>query len=176
MRTVIVMSFACALAACAAGGAGPATAAPRKKPASKVAPAPRPHAPLAIGHATVDRVKKSWEVAGGGYGRAVAVSRALGRVAFANKDGVELFDLITGKSTGKVQRWRDGVRGGDPEGRRWDRGGGGPMLRGAGAAVFVRDVWVRDSPATFLLVALGDGALAAWTLWALLRTRRHTDG
>lgn len=112
MRTVFVMSFACALAACAAGGAGPATAAPRKKPASKVAPAPRPHAPLAIGHATVDRVKKSWEVAGGGYGRAVAVSRALGRVAFANKDGVELFDLITGKSTGKVQRCRDVVRGG----------------------------------------------------------------
>ncbi|MBI3200414.1 MAG: WD40 repeat domain-containing protein [Myxococcales bacterium] len=112
MRTAFVMLLACALAACAAGGAAPATAAPRKKPAPKAAPSPRPVAPVAVGNANVDRVKKSWEVAAGGYGRAVAVSRALGRVAFANKEGVELFDLITGKSTGKVQRCRDVVRGG----------------------------------------------------------------
>ncbi len=79
-----------------------------------------------------------------------------------------LFLIVVG--LGYWQPWRD------PDVHRWYLWLMGPILKGAGAAVFVRDVWVRDSPATFLLFALSDGALAAWTLWALLRTRRHTDG
>jgi hypothetical protein len=48
----------------------------------------------------------------------------------------------------------------------------GVALKGAGAAVFVADYIVRGSPASFLLFAVSDGALAAFTLFALLRTLR----
>ena len=44
----------------------------------------------------------------------------------------------------------------------------GPGLKGAGAALFVLDHALRGSPASFLLFAAGDGALALVTLWALL--------
>ncbi len=46
----------------------------------------------------------------------------------------------------------------------------GPLLKGAGAAVFVLDHLLRGSPASFLLFAASDGSLAALTLWALLVT------
>lgn len=45
----------------------------------------------------------------------------------------------------------------------------GPLLKFGGAAVFLRDALLRDSPAAFLLFAATDGALASWTLVALLR-------
>jgi hypothetical protein len=45
----------------------------------------------------------------------------------------------------------------------------GPLLKFGGAALFLRDYWLRGSPESFLLFAFTDGALAAWTLWALLR-------
>ena len=45
----------------------------------------------------------------------------------------------------------------------------GPMLKGAGAALFVADYLLRGSPVTFLLFAASDGALALLTLYALLR-------
>ena len=44
----------------------------------------------------------------------------------------------------------------------------GPLLKGAGAAAFVIDVVVRQSPAAFLAFAASDGALALVTLVALL--------
>jgi hypothetical protein len=44
----------------------------------------------------------------------------------------------------------------------------GPMLKGAGAIVFLLDHFMRGSPASFLLFAVSDGALALLTLWALL--------
>ena len=47
----------------------------------------------------------------------------------------------------------------------------GPLLKGAGAAVFVLDYTFRGSPASFLLFAASDGTLALVTLMALLRTR-----
>ena len=47
----------------------------------------------------------------------------------------------------------------------------GPLLKGAGAAAFVLDYMFRGSPRSFLLFAASDGALAALTLSALLRTR-----
>jgi hypothetical protein len=44
----------------------------------------------------------------------------------------------------------------------------GPMLKGAGAAAFLLDYFVRGtSPASFLLFALSDGTLAVLSLWAL---------
>jgi hypothetical protein len=43
----------------------------------------------------------------------------------------------------------------------------GPVLKGAGAIVFVLDYWYRGSPSSFLLFAASDGALALLTLWAL---------
>ena len=43
----------------------------------------------------------------------------------------------------------------------------GPMLKGAGALAFVLDRLFRGSPASFLIFAASDGALALITLWAL---------
>jgi len=48
----------------------------------------------------------------------------------------------------------------------------GPLLKGAGAIAFLLDHVVRESPRSFLLFAGSDGALALWTLAALLSTRR----
>ena len=45
----------------------------------------------------------------------------------------------------------------------------GPVLKGAGAIAFVIDYFVNASPASFLLFAASDGALAVLTLWGLLR-------
>jgi hypothetical protein len=47
----------------------------------------------------------------------------------------------------------------------------GPLLKGAGAALFVFDYLSRGSPASFLLFAASDGTLAALTLGALLAAR-----
>ncbi len=47
----------------------------------------------------------------------------------------------------------------------------GPWVKGGGALLFVVDHVVRQSPASFLLFAVTDGALALVTLWALLVTR-----
>jgi hypothetical protein len=44
----------------------------------------------------------------------------------------------------------------------------GPLLKGAGALVFVLDHVVRHSPRSFLLFAVSDGALALLTLWVLM--------
>jgi hypothetical protein len=49
----------------------------------------------------------------------------------------------------------------------------GPLLKGAGAVVFLIDHYVRHSPRSFLLFAVSDGALAALTLWALTRQDRN---
>jgi hypothetical protein len=43
----------------------------------------------------------------------------------------------------------------------------GPGLKGAGAAAFVLDYLLRDSPRSYLLFAASDGALALLTLVAL---------
>src|SRR5262245_52407573 len=45
----------------------------------------------------------------------------------------------------------------------------GPLLKGGGALVFILDHFLRNSPASFLLFAASDGALALVTLWALTR-------
>jgi hypothetical protein len=47
----------------------------------------------------------------------------------------------------------------------------GPLLKGAGAAVFLIDHYVRHSPPSFLLFAFSDGLLAVITLWALTTNR-----
>ena len=44
----------------------------------------------------------------------------------------------------------------------------GPLLKGAGAMVFVLDYWLRHSPTAFLVFAASDGALAIATLWILI--------
>ena len=57
-----------------------------------------------------------------------------------------------------------------PVGTRWYMWVMGPLLKGAGAAAFLLDYFVRgQSPASFLLFAASDGALAVLTLVALLR-------
>ena len=60
----------------------------------------------------------------------------------------------------------------DPTGARWYMWVMGPLLKGAGAAAFLLDYFVRgQSPATFLLFAASDGTLAILTLAALLQKR-----
>jgi hypothetical protein len=51
----------------------------------------------------------------------------------------------------------------------------GPLLKGAGALALVLDYLYRGSPASFLLFAASDGALALLTLYALLREDRIAD-
>jgi hypothetical protein len=70
-----------------------------------------------------------------------------------------LFLLAVG--AGYYLPWRDPVR---YRGYMWVMG---PLLKGAGAALFAIDYLLRDSPASFLLFAASDGTLAAVTLWAL---------
>ena len=48
----------------------------------------------------------------------------------------------------------------------------GPLLKGAGAAAFVIDYAVRQSPRSFLLFALSDGTLALLTLAVLVTSSR----
>lgn len=61
--------------------------------------------------------------------------------------------------------WRDPVRW---RGYLWVMG---PLLKGGGAIVFLRDYLLRDSPTAFVLFALSDGSLALWTWLELWRTR-----
>ena len=49
----------------------------------------------------------------------------------------------------------------------------GPLLKGAGAATFLLDHFLRGSPTSFLLFAFSDGALALITLWALMTTSQR---
>jgi len=58
----------------------------------------------------------------------------------------------------------------DPRGARWYLWVMGAGLKGAGAAAFVLDYFVRgQSPASFLLFAASDGTLAVLTVIALSR-------
>ena len=58
----------------------------------------------------------------------------------------------------------------DPVRYRWYMWLMNPVLKGAGAALFIADYFLRGSPASFLLFAASDGTLALVTLWALLRS------
>ena len=49
----------------------------------------------------------------------------------------------------------------------------GPLLKGAGALTFVLDYVFRSSPASFLMFAASDGAMALLTLWALRQPRQE---
>jgi hypothetical protein len=72
-----------------------------------------------------------------------------------------LFLLAVG--AGYFMPWREPAR---YRGYMWVMG---PCLKGAGAAAFLLDYAFRESPPSFLVFAASDGALAAVTLWALLR-------
>ena len=58
----------------------------------------------------------------------------------------------------------------DPAGGRTYLWVMGPFLKGAGALTFLIDYATRHSPASFLLFAASDGALALITWWALAVT------
>ena len=59
----------------------------------------------------------------------------------------------------------------DPRGARWYLWVMGVGLKSSGAAAFLVDYLVRDSPASFLLFAASDGTLAVLTLAALAGSR-----
>ena len=77
---------------------------------SRTPPSLRPRPVLGAG--TVGRVKKLWEAAVGGRGRAVAVSSRLGRVAYSSGNSVELFELGSGQPRAKLAAPAEVVRGG----------------------------------------------------------------
>jgi len=110
----LISALACLIWACGAGQA-PAAAQPRSAAPQALDPAPvlaAPRRPAAIGTKNVTRVRKLWEVAAGGSGRAVAMSRALGRVAFSSGSPVQLYDFYTGKAAGSINTCPDVIRGG----------------------------------------------------------------
>ena len=80
---------------------------------------------------------------------------------FGNLNG--LFLLAVGVGYGWPYR--------DPRGARWYLWVMGVGLKSAGAAAFLLDYLVRDSPASFLLFAASDGTLAILTLLALAGSR-----
>jgi hypothetical protein len=61
---------------------------------------------------------------------------------------------------------------GDPERYRGYLWVMGPFLKGAGAAAFLLEYFLRGSPPAFLLFAAADAAIGGLTLYALL-ARRH---
>jgi hypothetical protein len=71
-----------------------------------------------------------------------------------------LFLLAVG--AGYYLAWRDPER---YRGYFWVMG---PGLKGAGAVLFIVHYIVGNSPASFLLFAFSDGAIALLTLWGLL--------
>ena len=71
-----------------------------------------------------------------------------------------LFLLAVG--VGYYLPWRDPAR---YRGYLWVMG---PLLKGAGAVVFLVDYFLRGSPRSFLLFAASDGLLAVITLYALM--------
>ncbi len=77
-----------------------------------------------------------------------------------------LFLLCIG--AGYYLPWRDPVR---YRGYMWVMG---PLLKGGGAAAFLLDYAYRGSPASFLLFAASDGALALLSLYALVARDRST--
>jgi hypothetical protein len=77
---------------------------------------------------------------------------------FADLNGVFLLAI----AAGYLIPFRDPDRG---RGYLWVMG---PLLKGAGALAFLLDYTFRHSPASFLLFAASDGALALVTLAALL--------
>jgi len=75
-----------------------------------------------------------------------------------------LFLLAVG--AGYYLPWRDPDR---YRGYLWVMG---PVLKGAGAALFLLHYARGEAPASFLLFATSDGALACLTLWALVSAPR----
>src|SRR6185436_14296029 len=61
---------------------------------------------------TAERVKLVWEAAAGGFGRAVAISRRIGRVAVASGNQLQLYELSTGKRTGAIAACHEVLRSG----------------------------------------------------------------
>lgn len=96
--------------ACSASTA-PSAAKPRTPSTPPARQHATPAAPVAIGAAQAERVKLVWEAAAGGFGHAVAISRAIGRVAVASGTNLELYDLATGKRVASIAACRDVVRG-----------------------------------------------------------------
>ncbi len=78
--------------------------------------------------------------------------------------------FLVAVGAGYALPWRDPQR---YRGYLWVMG---PLLKGAGAVLFVIHYARGNSPPSFLLFALSDGALALLTLWALLASRAPAPG
>jgi hypothetical protein len=85
-------------------------------------------------------------------------------IVHAKLNGIFLLTI----GAGYALPWRDPVR---YRAYLWLMG---PILKGAGAAVFLLDYFLNGSPRSFLLFAASDGALAIWTLAALVRETPRT--
>jgi len=120
-------------------------------------------APLAISSRTADRVKLRWEAAPGGAGSAVAVSRALDRVAYSNGQGVMLFALGSGKPVDAgLVTCAPVIRGGLAYGgqRLVVVCQGAVKIRDAAAAATTRDLAIAPAPVTAAALAGDRLALA----------------
>lgn len=109
------------------------------------------------------------------YDLAIGVALLAAADRFASVFGVvvpepRLFVTLTGLflvcvGLGYLQPMRD------PEHHRAYLWVFGPLLKGAGAIVFIWEHLVNGAPGSYLLFASTDGALALATLWALMVKR-----
>jgi len=106
--TTAVLVLACGAAQPSASAPGNKKGTARDAPKAPRAPAKAP----VLGAGTVERVKRAWEIAIGGKGRAVAVSKKLGRVAAASGSPLYLLELRRGGDVKKLAVCADVVRGG----------------------------------------------------------------
>jgi hypothetical protein len=111
VRAGVVLALLASIAwACSASV--PASAEPRARPRAKPGANPAVAALAPIGAHNAERVKLLWEADAGGSGRAVAVHRALARVAVAAGSALTIYDLRSGKRLNALPACRDVVRGG----------------------------------------------------------------
>ncbi len=110
MRSLVLVlgSLLAGTLACAAVTPPTAAAKPAPVPARPLKPA----APPRLSEASVARVKLWWDAAVGGKGRAVTLSRRHRRVATATGDGVQLFELETGKPVAALRTCPEVLRAG----------------------------------------------------------------
>ena len=113
--TRLLLGLAVGIVACAGRASSPASAAPAQPPAALLPTRvlARAQTPAPVGATNAARVKKRWEAAAGGFGRAVAVSQQRRQVAYSNGEEVLLYDLRQGQRQRAVsEACKQVVRGG----------------------------------------------------------------
>ena len=105
-RVRAALAFALALvvapAACRNEAAAQLPASPSRAATSASATVSTKKRPVPLTAANAGKTARLWRAEGGSWGHAIAVSRALGRVAVSGGSETQLFELATGNPAGKI--------------------------------------------------------------------------